>query len=374
MWNNSSSGSLSLKDAYLYQDPVGQKLHWSKIIWNISIPPSRSLLVWRLILHKLPTDDNLLVRGCHLPSVCSICFVDNETSPHLFFQCSFASYLWRWFLSLINIHCSISCFDDLWSICNRGWGPQCKFVIIAAIINILNTIWQFRNQCRFNGTKPLLNSAMALIIANTSFSGNATKSTTNSSMVDFRILKAFNVSLHPPNSPSIKEVVWSPPIASWVKCNTDGAAAGNPGPASCAGVFRDHNAQFLGGFTVNLGISSSFHAELLGVINAIDIAFDKGWWNLWLETDSLMVTLAHKSPSLIPWRLRNRWYNCFHKLKNMNFILSHIYREGNALADKFASLGLNSTGFIWFDVIPVVAMPAYNHNRLGLPLFRFSLP
>jgi hypothetical protein len=121
---------------------------------------------------------------------------------------------------------------------------------------------------------------MALIIANTSFSGNATKSTTNSSMVDFRILKAFNVSLHPPNSPSIKEVVWSPPIASWVKCNTDGAAAGNPGPASCAGVFRDHNAQFLGGFTVNLGISSSFHAELLGVINAIDIAFDKGWWNL----------------------------------------------------------------------------------------------
>jgi hypothetical protein len=189
MWNNSSSGSLSLKDAYLYQDPVGQKLLWSKIIWNISIPPSRSLLVWRLIHHKLPTDDNLLVRGCHLPSVCSICFVDNETSPHLFFQCSFASYLWRWFLSLINIHCSISCFDDLWSICNRGWGPQCKFVIIAAIINILNTIWQFRNQCRFNGTKPLLNSAMALIIANTSFSGNATKSTTNSSMVDFRILK-----------------------------------------------------------------------------------------------------------------------------------------------------------------------------------------
>jgi hypothetical protein len=58
----------------------------------------------------------------------------------------------------------------------------------------------------------------------------------------------------------------------------------------------------------------------------------------------------------------------------MNFILSHIYREGNALADKFASLGLNSTGFIWFDVIPVVAIPAYNHNRLGLPLFRFSLP
>ncbi|MCI35140.1 hypothetical protein A2U01_0056361, partial [Trifolium medium] len=53
-------------------------------------------------------------------------------------------------------------------------------------------------------------------------------------MVDFRIIKAFNVKIHPPNAPSIKEVVWLPLIASWVKCNTDGAACGSPGQASCA--------------------------------------------------------------------------------------------------------------------------------------------
>jgi hypothetical protein len=29
-------------------------------------------------------------------------------------------------------------------------------------------------------------------------------------------------------------------------------------------------------------------------MNAIEIAHEKGWWNLWLETDSMMVTLAYK--------------------------------------------------------------------------------
>jgi ribonuclease HI len=126
-------------------------------------------------------------------------------------------------------------------------------------------------------------------------------------MAYFKILKAFNVSIHHPNAPSIKEVVWLSPIVSWVKSNTDGTAAGNPGQAASGGVFRDHNAIFLDGFSVNLGFASTFHAELLGVINAIEnafvkkkiaieIAYDKGWWNLWLETDSMMVTLAHKSP------------------------------------------------------------------------------
>jgi hypothetical protein len=161
LWNNSTSGSLSLKDAYLFKDPIGQILHWSKIVWNISIPPSRSLLVWRLMHQKLPTDDKLMERGCHLPSVCSLCYAHIETTSHLFFQCSFAISLWTWFLNLININFHITCSDDLWNICDRGWGPQCRIVIVAAIINILNSIWLCRNQNRFNNVKPSLNSVKA---------------------------------------------------------------------------------------------------------------------------------------------------------------------------------------------------------------------
>jgi ribonuclease HI len=212
---------------------------------------------------------------------------------------------------------------------------------------------------------------MSMIVASTSISGNATSLSTSSAMSDFCVLKAFKVDNHPPKAPKIIEVFWMPPSFSWTKCNTDGAALGCPGQASCAGVFRDNNTTFLGCFTVNLGIYSAFHAELIGVMYAIEIAFEKGWWNLWVETDSVLVTLAFKSPSMVPWFLRNRWLNCLHLSSNMNFILSHIFREGNSLADSLASLALTLNGFMWHSLLPSEALTAYNHNRFGFPLFRF---
>jgi hypothetical protein len=57
---------------------------------------------------------------------------------------------------------------------------------------------------------------------------------------------------------------------------------------------------------------------------------------------------------------------------SMNFIISHIFREGNSLADKLASLGLFLNGFIWHCCLPSEAIQPYNHNRYGIPLFRFS--
>jgi hypothetical protein len=55
----------------------------------------------------------------------------------------------------------------------------------------------------------------------------------------------------------------------------------------------------------------------------------------------------------------------------MNFILSHIFREGNSLADSLASLALTLNGFMWHSLLPSEALTAYNHNRFGFPLFRF---
>jgi hypothetical protein len=49
---------------------------------------------------------------------------------------------------------------------------------------------------------------------------------------------------------------------------------------------------------MNLGAYFAFHVKLMCVINAIEFAFPKGWWNLWLETDFMLVTLAYKSPTM----------------------------------------------------------------------------
>jgi hypothetical protein len=78
-WNGSDSGSLTLKQAYLYKDHPFPHLHWAKLLWCKDIPPSKSLVAWRLMHNKLPTDENLILRGCNMPSVCNLCFKEGET-------------------------------------------------------------------------------------------------------------------------------------------------------------------------------------------------------------------------------------------------------------------------------------------------------
>jgi ribonuclease HI len=78
----------------------------------------------------------------------------------------------------------------------------------------------------------------------------------------------------------------------------------------------------------------------------IEIAFSKGWHNLWLETDSQLVMMAFNSKSMIPWDLRNRWINCLELVKQMIFLKKkHMYRQGNSCADGFANLGFRFTTF-----------------------------
>lgn len=61
--------------------------------------PSKTIIVWRLFHNRLPTYDNLLLCGYHIPSMCnlylrcaiSVTFKRNHHSISSFFACCFAS-------------------------------------------------------------------------------------------------------------------------------------------------------------------------------------------------------------------------------------------------------------------------------------------
>jgi len=169
--------------------------------------------------------------------------------------------------------------------------------------------------------------------------------------------------------PKIIEVVWHPPILHLIKCNTDDSAT--TASSSCGGIFRDKDSKFLLCFTKNTGNENAYQAELSGVIRAIEIAAHHKWNSLWLEVDSALVVNAFKNQSLVPWRLRNRWNNCMHIISNMNFLVSHVYREENCCVDALVNLGLTLDNLtIWLE-IPACIRGYYGQNRLGLPCFRF---
>ena len=370
IWKPSHDGNLSFKDAYLFHTSShSQHINWAKSIWHIMIPPSKSLLVWRLFHNKLPTDDNLILRGCYIPSVCSLCCSTQETSQHLFLDCPFAVQLWSWFVSILNLQCNVASFMDILRISDRSWSPHCKLVIKATIIHCFHTIWHCRNQKRFNDRKILISSAINMIIAGTSLSSNNSKLAASSSISEFMILKQFHVKVNPPKHHLIKEVLWSPPCFNWVKCNTDGASHGNLGLASCGGIYRNANADFLG--AINLGVTSALNSELIAAMLAIEIAKLKNWRNLWLETDSMLVYLAFKSSKIVPWSLRNRWDNCLFLLSSFNFCVTHIYKEDNQCADQLANLGLTLPSYSWFNTIPPQANVEFVRNKIGFPNYRF---
>jgi ribonuclease HI len=114
------------------------------------------------------------------------------------------------------------------------------------------------------------------------------------------------------------------------------------------GIFRNNAADFIHAYAEPLGIASSFFAEICGAMRAIEVAFHHNWHNLWLETDSSLVVAAFSNPAtLISWRIRNRWRNILSMIKQMNFMVTHIYREGNQVADLLANHGLSLTSITY---------------------------
>ncbi|KAF1894926.1 hypothetical protein Lal_00022420 [Lupinus albus] len=149
IWQGTGDGSFSLKAATKFISHVVEVKSWCKHIWSRAIPPSKSFTMWRLFHHKMPTDENMQRKGCHLASMCSNCHSNPEDSYHLFLSCSFALKLWDWLSSIFNFHIDTSSIESLFLGCNGRWSPQVKGVLEAAIIHTINTVWFCRNVARF---------------------------------------------------------------------------------------------------------------------------------------------------------------------------------------------------------------------------------
>lgn len=159
-------------------------------------------------------------------------------------------------------------------------------VVIAAVIKVFRVIWHSWIMFRSDNRKLFPPFLENLIIANVNFSGTLSEGTSSASIQDFLILKAFSVVGKPRKAHMVIEVIWKTPLGFWVKCNTNGAARGSPGLATYGGIFRDSSAATLGCFMLPLGINYALHAELVGVMVVVEVAYKKGWHRLWLGSDS----------------------------------------------------------------------------------------
>ncbi|XP_050907956.1 uncharacterized protein LOC127121518 isoform X1 [Lathyrus oleraceus] len=248
---------------------------------------------------------------------------------------------------------------------------QCKSLASSTIIHAFDLIWYCMNQLKLHNKVISWKAITYLILDAASFPGNHTKVIARYSLYDFSVSKAFSIQIYHPKRPSIKDILWDPPPLNWVKFYSYGVSRANPSLTTCGGIFKNRHGVAMKCFASNYDRQYAFCVELLGNFLAIKITHKRGWRNLWLETDFKLVSLAFKNSSSIPWRLKNRWFNCLSILNDMNFIVSRIVREGNRCADKLANLGLSVVNDVLFDSCPSIILNDYSRNIIGLPNFRF---
>lgn len=169
-------------------------------------------------------------------------------------------------------------------------------------------------------------------------------------------------------------VEWKKPRIGWTKLNFDGSCKGISGKASIGGVVRNHNAEFLLGYAESIGQANSTIAELTALRRGLELVLENGWNNdVWLEGDA---------KTLVEIILKRRKVRCTEVQRHIshinsmlpefnNCLVSHIYREGNRAADKFAQMGhLLDEPRIWRDVPPDEVLAIVHEDAQGKIVLR----
>ncbi|XP_058783572.1 uncharacterized protein LOC131658278 [Vicia villosa] len=351
-WKHSSSCVLTVKEAYNSIITPYPSTDWKTFPWDKDSPPSQSMMVWRYIHNKLPTDDNLLLRGFSFPSQCSFCKVCWETSSRIFFGCSFVISMWNCLINMMGLNRLITNVNDCKEVLNGCWSLQARAVIHACIVGVFHQIWHARNKLRFDDKTISWNTCVNVILAQAKVIGNNTIRVPDATISSFSLLKRFDININPSKGVKTMKVLWSPPSLGWIKCNIDGAVIENPKVVVCGGIFRDHNANHILSFSAYLDNNNSESTELIAAIMAIEAAKKNHYTKFWVETDCSLVVNSFKNHALVPWKLRSRWLCCWDYTLHIEFSITLNFREANFYDDSLASIGLQTKNYLLVQLCP----------------------
>lgn len=150
VWCPSSFGELTFQEVFLFLQRYLPQHAQCKITWRKIVPISRSFLFGRWIYGKLPTNDNLLVRGCIIVSRCNLCGLSMVTLNHLFLTCPWVNDIWTWLRSMLQRSINISSPLSLLKVADSTSSKQVRDVLVVVVINTVWFIWISKNQPAFS--------------------------------------------------------------------------------------------------------------------------------------------------------------------------------------------------------------------------------
>lgn len=358
VWRPTVQGMVSPKLARLHSRVAFPCVRWSRWIWSKFIPVRRTLVCWRVVHGRMPTMDMIRRMGFVGPGCCLHCLNAEESVDHLFMGCSFAISVWQWLFDIFQLRWEdFASFNQLLVRCmSVDLSPQLSILWQVAVVSLVWGLWMSRNKVCFDDAKVsiyFVKGVVRLAIKEADARPEGMGSMRNS-ITDFLVLRSLRVKGRPVPIVDYIQVIWELPPLNWVKINTDGAAKGQPGIISCGGVFRCSEGSVLSCFHWDLGIGFAFEAEIMAVIISLEFAKGLGLAAIWLESDSTFVVgMLSDRREDIPWRMRARWLQILEYIGSVSFRVSHVFREGNQVADRLAG-DLSLPSRFWFTSIPCI--------------------
>lgn len=213
---------------------------------------------------------------------------------------------------------------------------QVKNLWRLPFINTIWAIWHFRCKAIFDDFHPTLRGSMILIL-------DLIKKAKYFSMGvmqgldDLTICHRLGVPYVARPIKSMTMVRWIPPPPGVYKINVDGSTNNGKIYAGC--IIRNSMGFFVAGFSLSLGRGIALDAKILAGMHGVIFAHSRGWTDLWLESDNaLSIKVLQCDGKMIPWRIRSYWDRYVNARRNTSLPATHIFREGNSIADCLARL------------------------------------
>ena len=126
---------------------------------------------------------------------------------------------------------------------------------------------------------------------------------------------------------------------------TDGAARGNPGPASIGVTIKDAQGKLIASISQRIGTKTNNQAEYMAIITALEKAISMGVRQVDLYSDSELVVRQINGSYRVKKDTLKPLYQRAKQLQNSleGFTITHIPRQQNTEADSLANKALGTT-------------------------------
>lgn len=168
-------------------------------------------------------------------------------------------------------------------------------------------------------------------------------------------------------------VKWYPPTQGRLKCNTDGDSKGNLGQGAYGLVARGDERNLIYAQAGGLGFTTNMIAEMTAILEVVRLCALRNWHDMEIESNSLALVNIVRNVWRIPWEMIEAVDEIRNLMSNINATITHIYREGNTLADYSANLATQSehaTTFNNFQQLPTAGRKILNMDKMQIPNLR----